>query len=130
MVDYATINAFDGGKYSGQKTFRGGHSLVVQGWIPNDPNLAGRNSTTDNDPLFDGRKKSWGTAPNGPQQVPFLMIRQALGNFRVGGATYATGKPIGLNKGIFVVVDQTPETPEQTIARLEAELAACKEGNP
>lgn len=128
MVDYASINAFDGGKWSGQKTFRGGHSLVIQGWVPDDATLAGRNSTTDNDPLFDGRCKSWGCAPNGPQQAPFAMIRSALGNFRVGGSTYATGKPIGANKGIFVIVEQPPETDTEKIARLEAELAACKEG--
>lgn len=148
MVDYATINGFDGGKYSGQKTFRGGHSLVVQGWVEDDPDLGGRNSTTDHDPLYDGRCKSWGCAPSQPQPVPFAMIRQALGNFRVGGATYATGKPIGAGLGVFVIVSQaeTPEetiarltaelaacraeTPEQTIARLEAELAACKGGQP
>jgi len=128
-VDYGAINAYDGGKYSGQKTFRGGHSLIVQGLIRNDPKLAGRNSTTDNDPLFDGRKKSWGTAPDGPQQVPVQMIRQAMGAFRVGGTTYATGTPIGVNKGVFLVIDQ-PETPEETIARLTAELAACRAETP
>jgi hypothetical protein len=129
-VHYPTINNYDGGKWSGQPTFKGEHFLVLKGWTADDPKLGGRNSTTDYDSLFDGRTRTWGTAPEGPQLAPFAMFRRAMGTFLVGpeGARV----PIGTDKGVFIVVEarEPTETPEETIARLTAELKACKEANP
>lgn len=125
-VHYPVINAYDGGKWSGQLTFKGEHFLVLKGWTAEDPDLAGRNSTTDHDSLFDGRTRTWGTAPLGPQVAPFSMFRAAMGKFLVNGT------PIGTDKGVFIVVDPAPppppppETPEEIIARLTAELDACR----
>lgn len=110
-ADYATINAWQGGKFSGQLTFKGGHFIVLRGFRRNDSAVNGRNSTRDHDPLFDGRTRKWGTAPNGAQVVPFYLMRTAMENFRIGPqAAYADRRPIkdiaGPGLGIFVIVEQ------------------------
>ena len=114
-VDYGVVND-DYPQLSGQKTFRGGHAWIVYGWTSADPRLGGKNSVMVAEGLYDGRTKTWGTAPEGPQLAPFGAVRAAMGAFRVGGSTYATGKPIGKDLGIFVVVaspivEPTPPMP-------------------
>ena len=105
-VDYPSINAWNGAKYSGDKRFEGPHFMSVIGWKQRDPATGGLNSTQDWDSLLDGRCKHWGCYPRAPQAVPWKMIRLACGNFRVGGGTdYAKGTPLGTDKGIFIIVE-------------------------
>lgn len=110
-ADYPTVNAWQGGKYSGQLTFKGGHFLTVRGFRKNDERVGYRNSTTDHDSLFDGRTRKWGTAPKGPQIVPFGLIRATMRNFRIGSEpTYAEREPLttfGKDLGIFIVVERS-----------------------
>ena len=81
---------------SGQRTFKGGHHVALLGFTAHDPKTGGANSTTVFDPLFDGRTKPWGKAPEGPKLAPLPVYRRTpMGNFRVGGATYASGHPLG-----------------------------------
>lgn len=129
-IDYPFINA-NARKLSGQKTFKSGHHVALLGWTPDDPQTGGANSTVVHDPLFDGRTKSWGTAPLGPQVAPFPVYRGAMGAFRVGGPTYAQGSPIGVDSGVFLIVRRAPEEatsrsssgPSITVAQLAAQKA-------
>jgi hypothetical protein len=129
-IDYPFINA-NAPKLSGQKTFKSGHHVALLGWTPDDPHVGGANSTVVHDPLFDGRTKSWGTAPLGPQVAPFPVYRGAMGDFRVGGPTYAQGTPIGDNLGVFLIVRRAPASatarsssgPDITVAQLAADKA-------
>jgi hypothetical protein len=91
------------------------------------------NTTIVHDPLFDGRTKPWGTAPSGPQRAPLKVYRGAMGAFRVGGATYATGNPIGDDLAIFLIVRREPAVealaatgPSLSEAQLAAENAELK----
>lgn len=129
-IDYASINA-DAPELSGQRTFKGGHHVGLLGWTADDTRVGGVNSTIAHDPLFDGRTKPWGTAPKGPQLAQARVYRGAMGAFRVGGSTYAEGKPIGDHLGIFLIVRRAPERavamdaagPTITEAQLAAENA-------
>jgi hypothetical protein len=129
-IHYPFINA-NAPKLSGQKTFKSGHHVALLGWTPDDLQVGGANSTVVHDPLFDGRTKSWGTAPLGPQVAPFPVYRGAMGAFRVGGPTYAQGSPIGVDSGVFLVVRRAPASatamsssgPGITVAQLAAEKA-------
>ncbi|HVM30609.1 MAG TPA: hypothetical protein VM305_07580, partial [Candidatus Limnocylindrales bacterium] len=62
--------------------------------------VAGTNRTTVYDPLYDGRTKSWGTAPNAPVDAPFPVYRDAM-------AGYA-GKGLFLG---FTIGDEPPPPP-------------------
>ena len=106
-LDYGTIND-QAPQLSGQRTFRTGHHVALLGFTPNDPRAGGFNSTTVHDPLFDGRTKDWGTAPLGPQLSRLRVYRDAMGAFRVNGATYSKGHPIGENKAVFLIVRRAP----------------------
>jgi len=109
-VDYGTINR-EARELSGQRTFMGGHHVALLGFTPDDPRTGGKNSTTVFDPLFDGRTKSWGTAPTGPQLAKLPIYRNAMANFRVGGATYASGHPLGDGVATFLIVKRRPLKP-------------------
>jgi hypothetical protein len=109
-LDYGTINR-EAPQLSGQRTFKGGHHVALLGFTPHDPRTDGANSTTVFDPLFDGRTKPWGTAPQGPQLAPIRFYRHAMGNFRVGGTTYASGHPLGDGLGTFLIVKRRPLRP-------------------
>jgi len=106
-LDYGTINDV-APELSGQRTFRTGHHVALLGFTPNDARTGGFNSTTVYDPLFDGRTKAWGTAPLGPQLSRLRVYRDAMGAFRVNGATYSKGQPIGEDKGVFLIVRRSP----------------------
>jgi len=97
-IDYQTLND-NFPELSGQLTFQGGHFCVVYGWHRGRPR-----NTTSYDSLFDGRTRTWGTAPEGPQRAPFRAYRQAMSAYLVGGSPYANGTPIGAGLGIFIVV--------------------------
>jgi hypothetical protein len=102
-VDYGTITDL-APWLSGQPTFRSGHFLDVYSWRWADPDNSGVDTVVDHDPLFDGRTRPTYTAPRGPQVGPWPVFVQALGRFRVGGKTYATGAPIGAGRGVFIIV--------------------------
>ena len=106
-LDYGTINE-EAHELSGQPTFKGGHHVALLGFTANDPQTGGTNSTTVFDPLFDGRTKPWGKAPEGPKRAPLPVYRHAMGNFRVGGATYASGHPLGSGRATFLVIKRRP----------------------
>jgi len=103
-VDYPTINAFRGGIYSGDRRFDGPHFLVAKG----ARRRLNHNEVGDWDSILDGRPKKAYTILTAPVWVPFRLIRLAAGNFRVGGATYNRGTPIGVDKGIFIVAEPAP----------------------
>jgi hypothetical protein len=129
-IDYRFINE-TAPDLSGQKTFKTGHHVALLGWIPNDPQAGGANTTVVHDPLFDGRTKPWGTAPLGPQRAQFSTYRGAMGAFHVNGATYALGTPIGDGAGVFLVVKRNPPLavdlaaigPTPDVAQLAAQKA-------
>jgi hypothetical protein len=61
-----------------------------------------------------------------------------MGALRVGGATYATGHPIGNNQAVFLVIKRAPPAAgavaaagpsltEADVAALKAELAEAKQ---
>jgi len=100
-VDYPTINAFRGGVYSGDRRFNGPHFLVAKG----ARKRFNRNEVGDWDSILDGRPKKTYTILTAPVWVPWRLIRLAAGNFRVGGSDYLHGTPIGVDKGIFIVVE-------------------------
>jgi hypothetical protein len=88
---------------SGDKRFNGEHILCLEGW------WQGRyRNTKAFDPLFDGRTKWWGTAPNGPQRAPFRAYRGAMQEFRiiVNGKSTTVLQAFGPGKGVFIVVEQ------------------------
>ena len=114
-IDYPFINE-NAPELSGQLTFKSGHHVALLGWRPDDASANGANTTVVHDPLFDGRTKAWGTAPKGPQRAPFPLYRGAMGAFRVGGATYAQGTPIGDGTGIFLVIKRSPASDEVAAA--------------
>jgi hypothetical protein len=126
-IDYAFING-DAPELSGQKTFTGGHHVGLLGWTADDAMVGGFNSTIAHDPLFDGRTKSWGTAPKGPQLARARVYRGAMGDFRVGGSTYAKGTPIGDDLGVFLIIRRAPASAAPLAAAvpslIEAQLAA------
>lgn len=130
-VDYGYVNDHFP-ELSGQVTFRKGHSWCVYRFTPNDPRLGGRNSVMIAEGLYDSRTRDGHTYPGGPQLAPFGAVRGAMGAFRVGGATYLDGKPIGTDLGIFVTVAASitpeptppdPTDPDAIIAELERRLS-------
>lgn len=101
-IHYPYINA-NYPTLSGDKRFKGEHSLSLFGW------WRGRyRNTRSHDPLFDGRTRSWGTAPQGPQRAPFRAYVGAMAQFKiiVGGQTTTVANAFGPGKGIFIVVEQ------------------------
>jgi hypothetical protein len=127
-IDYGFINR-NAPELSGQKTFSGGHHVALLGFTSDDPRFGGANSTVVYDPLFDGRTRAWGTAPLGPQAAPLKVYRGAMGAFRLGGATYAAGHPIGDDTGIFLIVHRAPAVAAAAVgpSNREAQLAAENE---
>lgn len=101
-IHYPVINAFWDGQFSGQLTFKGEHFVALRGWTQHDKRVKYRNSTTSHDSLYDGRKRNWGTAPDGPQTVPFMAYRAAMAEFRV--IRNGQVQPVGKDKGVFIVV--------------------------
>ena len=136
-LDYGFIN--DNAKeLSGQRTFRTGHHVALLGFTDDDQRVGGANSTVVYDPLFDGRTKDWGTAPLGPQLAPLHVYRGAMGAMHVGGATYASGHPIGNGQAVFLVIKRAapaagavaaagPSFTDADVAALKAELAEAKQ---
>jgi hypothetical protein len=102
-VDYGTINDL-APLLSGQPTFRAGHFLVVYSWRWADPKAGGADTLMDHDPLADGRHRPTYTAALQPLVGAWAVFAKALGRFRVGGSTYANGKPIGDGRGVFIIV--------------------------
>lgn len=103
-VHYPTINTL-APELSGQLSFKGEHFLVLKGWKARDKRKGGRNTTTAYDSLFDGRVRSWGTAPLGPQLARFNVYKEAMAQFRV----LLNGVPtaIGAGKAVFIIVKPT-----------------------
>ena len=128
-LDYGFINR-EAPELSGQRTFKGGHHVALLGFTAHDPRTGGDNSTTVFDPLFDGRTKSWGTAPKGPQLASLRVFRGAMGDFRVGGATYATGHQLGDGVATFLIIKRRSLRPgeEETVgpALTDVQMADMK----
>jgi hypothetical protein len=85
---------------SGQPTFRGEHFLCLYHWYARAP------KTQSHDPLYDGRCRTWGCAPSGPQRAPFRAYKGAMEEFRVivNGQTQSVKDAFGAGKGVFIVV--------------------------
>jgi hypothetical protein len=98
-IHYPYINA-NYPKLSGQLTFKGEHFLCLFGWYEFAPH------TNAHDPLFDGRCRTWGCAPLGPQRAPWKAYAGAMAQFRivVNGTKTTVEKAYGPGKGVFIVV--------------------------
>ena len=80
-IDYDQIP----NQYSGQYTFDGNHAIYISGWRW----LNGLRQTRDRDPLFDGRCKSWGCAPDHALLVPLRVLIQAAEKYAGGPGLFA-----------------------------------------
>jgi len=94
-IHYPTINN-GWPELSGQLNFAGEHFLVLKGWRER------RRRTVSYDSLYDGRTRTWGTAPLGPQVAPFRAYRAAMEDFRV--LRNGVLVPVGEGLGVFIVV--------------------------
>lgn len=109
-IHYPFINA-NFPELSGQLSFKGEHFLALQGWWKGM-----YRNTKSFDSLYDGRKRSWGKAPLGPQRAPFRAYRGAMEQFKIkvitgGGQVVDTTvrEAFGPDHGIFIVVQQPQE---------------------
>jgi hypothetical protein len=92
---------------SGQLTFRGEHFLCLYHWYRRQPH------TQSNDPLYDGRCRTWGCAPKGPQRAPYAAYRGAMEEFQVtvNGQRISVRDAFGAGKGVFIIVPAPEVTP-------------------
>jgi len=88
---------------SGQLTFKGNHFVVLKRWYAHAP------KTRAYDPLFDGRCRTWGCAPDGDQRAPIRAYKGAASAMRVIDPNTGKVVPIGVGKGVFIIVDAPVE---------------------